>query len=87
MARMFLGILEREAAESALEKDVLARVRGSLDHSETGGAPLLGVKGVSVICHGRSSAFAVKNAINVAKQAVESRLSEYVGAELERGVA
>jgi glycerol-3-phosphate acyltransferase PlsX len=87
VARMFLGILEREGDRDSLEPAVLSRVRGALDHSETGGVPLLGVRGVSVICHGRSSAFAVKNAIKVASQCVESHLSEYVGAELARGVA
>lgn len=86
VARMFLGILEREVDSDSLSPEVLSRVKGALDHSETGGAPLLGVKGVSVVCHGRSSAFAVKNAINVAIQSVESRLSYFVGAELARGV-
>jgi glycerol-3-phosphate acyltransferase PlsX len=86
VARMFISALEREVGQDSLDGGVLSRVRGAVDHSETGGAPLLGVKGVSVICHGRSSAFAVKNAINVALQSVESRLSEFVGAELARGV-
>jgi glycerol-3-phosphate acyltransferase PlsX len=87
VARMFLGILEREIDKDSLDPAMVSRVKAALDHSETGGAPLLGVKGVSVVCHGRSSAFAVKNAINVAIQSVESRLSEYVGLELARGVA
>src|ERR1700726_4914243 len=40
--------------------------RKRVDYSEYGGAPLLGVKGVSIICHGRSNANAIKNAIRVA---------------------
>jgi glycerol-3-phosphate acyltransferase PlsX len=84
---MFLGVLEREVDIHSLPAEVISSVKGALDHSETGGAPLLGVKGVSVVCHGRSSAFAVKNAIGVAIKCVESRLSEFVGAELARGVA
>ena len=87
VARMFLGILEREAGNDSLAPATLARMREALDHSETGGAPLLGVRGVSVICHGRSSAFAVKNAIKVAIESVESNLSHFVGTELARGVA
>ena len=86
-ARMFISVLQREVSQDTLDDAVLSRVRRALDHSETGGAPLLGVKGVSVICHGRSSSFAVKNAIKVALQSVERRLSEFVGAELARGVA
>jgi len=40
--------------------------RKRVDYSEYGGAPLLGVKGVNIICHGRSNANAIKNAIRVA---------------------
>ena len=43
-----------------------------LDYSEHGGAPLLGVKGVSIISHGKSSPRAIKNALKVAVQAVET---------------
>ena len=39
-----------------------------MDYSEYGGAPLLGVKGVCIICHGRSNANAIKNAIRVAAE-------------------
>ena len=86
VAKVFLAVLELEVAENSIDSSVLSRARGAVDHSETGGAPLLGVKGVSVVCHGRSSTFAVKNAISVALQSVESRLSEFVGAELARGI-
>ena len=50
------------------------RIRARLDWREFGGAPLLGVDGVAVVAHGRSDATAVKNAIRVAKQAVEAGL-------------
>ena len=53
-----------------------------LDYSEYGGAPLLGVNGVSIISHGKSSPRAIKNAIKVAVQAVESRMNEHIGARL-----
>lgn len=87
VASMLIEALQRELDQDSLDKDVLAKARGVLDHSSTGGAPLLGVRGVSVVCHGRSSAFAVTNAIDVAIRSVESRLSDFVGAELARGVA
>jgi glycerol-3-phosphate acyltransferase PlsX len=56
-----------------------------LDYSEHGGAPLLGVKGVSIIAHGKSSPRAIKNAIKVAVQAVTSGMNEEIGKRL--GVA
>lgn len=56
-----------------------------LDYSEHGGAPLLGVKGVSIIAHGKSSPRAIKNALKVAVQAVTSGMNEQIGLRL--GVA
>jgi phosphate acyltransferase len=53
-----------------------------LDYSEYGGAPLLGVKGVSIISHGKSSARAIKNAVKVAAQAVVSGMNDQIGARL-----
>jgi glycerol-3-phosphate acyltransferase PlsX len=50
-----------------------------LDDSQYGGAPLLGVKGNSIICHGSSNANAIRNAIRVAFQTVESGLSRKIG--------
>ena len=47
--------------------------RKRVDYSEYGGAPLLGVKGVNIICHGRSNANAIKNAIRVAAEFAEGR--------------
>ena len=53
-----------------------------LDYSEYGGAPLLGVKGVSIISHGKSSARAIKNAVKAAAQAVVSGMNDQIGARL-----
>ena len=50
-----------------------------LDYSEHGGAPLLGVRGVSIIAHGKSSPRAVKNALKVAVQAVTSGMNDQIG--------
>ena len=46
-----------------------------LDHSEYGGALLLGVNGVVIIGHGRSNKKAIKNAIRVAKEEVERQVN------------
>jgi phosphate acyltransferase len=53
-----------------------------LDYSNYGGAPLLGVKGVSIIAHGKSSPRAIKNAVVAAVRAAESRMSEHIGRRL-----
>ena len=50
------------------------RVRRRLDWREFGGAPLLGIEGVAVVAHGRSDARAFRNAVRVAREAVESDL-------------
>lgn len=55
-----------------LIKSALGRVRTRIDDSEVGGAILLGLSGIVVVAHGRSNANATKNAIRVAKQAVEA---------------
>ena len=52
----------------------LERVFRVLDYAEYGGAPLLGVNGVSIVCHGGSSPRAIKNAIGVAVRSLESGL-------------
>jgi len=73
--------LREEIPRSALGKlgGLLIRgrvgeVRARLDWREFGGAPLLGIDGVAVVAHGRSDARAIKNAIRVARQAVEAGL-------------
>jgi glycerol-3-phosphate acyltransferase PlsX len=53
------------------------------DSSDYGGAPLLGVRGVSIICHGNSSPRAIKNAIKVAVRAVETEMNDQIGQRLE----
>jgi glycerol-3-phosphate acyltransferase PlsX len=53
------------------------------DSSDYGGAPLLGCRGVSIICHGNSSPRAIKNAIKVAVRAVETGMNEQIGQRLE----
>jgi glycerol-3-phosphate acyltransferase PlsX len=52
------------------------------DYTEIGGAPLLGVKGVCIICHGRSDANAIKNAIRVAAEFASSNMNQRIEEEL-----
>ncbi len=50
-----------------LVKPAFTALKRSYDYEEYGGVPLLGVNGISIICHGNSSAKAIKNALKVAK--------------------
>jgi len=60
------------------------QIRSRIDWREFGGAPLLGIDGVAVVAHGRSDARAVKNAIRVARDAVQNRLVGKIRAEVGR---
>lgn len=57
---------------------VVSKMQARVDYSEFGGALLLGVKGIVTICHGRSEAPAIANAIRVAKKAVGARVNEHI---------
>lgn len=61
-------------AGGLLIRGAVGRIRSRMDWREFGGAPLLGIEGIAVVAHGRSDARAIKNAIRVAKQAVEADL-------------
>jgi len=71
----------------ALSSNAYREFRKRVDYSEYGGAPLLGLKGVSIICHGRSNANAIKNAIRVAAEFAEGRINEKIEAELDRSAS
>ncbi|MBA2258131.1 MAG: phosphate acyltransferase PlsX [Acidobacteria bacterium] len=59
-----------------LSAQAFRRFRKRLDYSEYGGAPLLGVNGICIVGHGRSSAKAVRNAVTMAARAVNQGLLE-----------
>ncbi len=65
-----------------LSRSAFRRFKQRLDYSEYGGAPLLGIKGCVIICHGRSSAKAVKNAIRFAAEFSRRRLAEKIQAQI-----
>ena len=58
-----------------LARDAFAQLRKRIDYAERGGAPLLGVDGVSIIAHGASSGKAMKNAIRVAYESVRHEMT------------
>jgi glycerol-3-phosphate acyltransferase PlsX len=95
------GLVEyfTHALRTALNKDLRAKMgallsrpafkgfKANLDYSEYGGAPLLGVRGVTVIGHGRSNSNAVKNAIRVAAELARGHVNEKIEAELAGNLA
>lgn len=85
-----LAMLKRELTATAVTKAgaVLAKpafrsIKKRLDYSEYGGAPLLGVRQIVVIGHGRSNARAIRNAIRSVKEFSENRAGE----RIEKGIA
>jgi glycerol-3-phosphate acyltransferase PlsX len=66
----------------ALSKRAFDDFRRRTDYSETGGAPLLGIRGITVIGHGRSNPNAIKNAIRVASELCRLRVNEKIEQEL-----
>jgi glycerol-3-phosphate acyltransferase PlsX len=66
-----------------LSRSAFADFKKRIDHTEYGGAPLLGLKGVCIITHGSSNANAIKNAVRVAAEFAERRIND----SIERGLA
>jgi len=83
-ARVFVSLMKREAPD-VLQRPEMGNVLKVLDYATYGGAPLLGVRGVVIICHGSSPAKAIRNAIRAAAQAVQSHLSDDIAAEFAQG--
>jgi phosphate acyltransferase len=67
---------------SLLARRALRHFRKRVDYSEYGGAPLLGVAGIAIVGHGRSSARAVRNAVAMAYRFASDRFIEHVEREI-----
>jgi glycerol-3-phosphate acyltransferase PlsX len=80
---------EIKQAAPALIKEfepIMNKIYANHDWQEYGGAPLLGVDGYCLICHGKSEARAIKNAIRVTKKLVASRINETIVENIERSL-
>jgi glycerol-3-phosphate acyltransferase PlsX len=82
IAPFIIGLL----AKAGVDQGTMMAALKDLDYSEHGGAPLLGVNGISIISHGKSSPRAIKNAIKVAVRAYDSKMDEHIGRRLQEGV-
>lgn len=61
-----------------LAKSAFVNFKKRVDYSEYGGAPLLGLNGTGIVCHGRSNAKAIKNAIFVAAELVDKKMNNHI---------
>ena len=81
VASFIVGLLTNALGELESNDD-LDEVFRLLDYTETGGAPLLGVNGITIICHGGSPPKAVRNAIGVADRAAKASMVSHFKKEL-----
>jgi glycerol-3-phosphate acyltransferase PlsX len=81
VARFMYRLVGKELGEAIAGVD-LDRVFHLFDWTQYGGAPLLGVNGISIICHGGSPPNAIRNAVRVAIQAIESRMVGHISKEI-----
>lgn len=87
VAHLFQRLVRKELGEVAAASDEMDRIVRVLDYAEYGGAPLLGVQGLSIICHGRSTPEAIRNAIQVAERAARNHLAQNMSREFATGGA
>jgi len=83
------SILREEVQSSWLSKlgylamkGPFRQLRKRADYSEVGGAPLLGVNGVVIICHGSSKVHTLRNAIRHAQECAEQKLNDKIAVEV-----
>ncbi|MEJ2209722.1 MAG: phosphate acyltransferase PlsX [Anaerolineae bacterium] len=91
VSKMLMEVIKEELTSSnvskvgaLLAKPAFDAVKRRLDYREYGGAPLLGIDGVVIVGHGRSDAWAVRNAIRMAAQAVENGVLEAIKQGIEQ---
>jgi phosphate acyltransferase len=82
VAKEVLGSLKTEVP---LAQQALQNIVKRYDYHELGGAPLLGVDGICIICHGSSKERAIESALNVAAKNARAKLNEFIVSELAAG--
>lgn len=80
----FVAMILRSGTDGLDAEPHAQRILHALDYTKLGGAPLLGVGGVTIICHGGSPPRAICNAIQVAAQAVQRGMVGHIERELSR---
>lgn len=87
LGETFAAEMARHAgdAQGQMWKEVARLVHSRTDYAEYGGAPLLGVNGSVVICHGRSDRRAIANALRASKRFIAARINQQIVRELAEG--
>ena len=78
-------VLSSLKTEVPLAQQALGNILKRYDYHELGGAPLLGVDGICIICHGSSKERAIENALHLAAKHARAKLNERIVAELSAG--
>ncbi|MBF0336495.1 MAG: phosphate acyltransferase PlsX [Nitrospirae bacterium] len=93
LAEVILKMLKAEMSNSyagrlgyLLMKPAIRSFKKNTDYAEYGGAPLLGINGTCIICHGRSSAKAIRNAIKVTNQLVKVDINRIISDAIEKSM-
>lgn len=81
LRKIFESTWRGKAAYFMIAKDI-GEMKKQLDYEEYGGAPLLGINGACIICHGRSSSKAIRNAIVLARTFAQNRVNEHIQEDL-----
>ncbi len=66
-----------------LVKPAITALKQNFSYEEYGGVPLLGVNGISIICHGKSSSLALKNALRVARNMYDKKINDQIEEKLK----
>lgn len=89
LAEAIMQMLRREIEASVLGglgytllKPAFKRFKARVDYSEYGGAPLLGLSGISIICHGRSDPWAIRNAVRLAKRMHDEKIATHISSDI-----
>ena len=95
LAETIMQMLRKEIKDSGvvgglgytLLKPAFKRFKQRVSYSEYGGAPLLGLNGISIICHGRSDAWAVRNAVRLAKRMHDEKIGAHILSDFQAASA
>ncbi len=82
---MLFSLIKQEFSANIISKIIgliakpfMKRIYKRINYEEFGGALLLGIKGITIISHGRSTSYAIRNAVRVAKEAAESGVNKQI---------
>ncbi len=89
-----VGLFLRDGIEKSLSsklgyllmRPAFRSLKRKVDYAEYGGAPLVGINGISIISHGRSSGLAVRNAIRVAADLAASEVNKHIREDIEKNM-